>query len=363
MKKTITSAILISILLLFLGEKGWDQDIHFSQFTQAPLSFNPANAGTTTWIRGVINYKNQWQTVVPYNTIAASFDQKLKKRWIQRERKTRTLLFKASSEKGLGWGVNAYNDKAGDGHMGTLQGNFFLAYQIQLAKESMLAAGIQGGFVQRSINYNGLYWENQYDPSASNGFNQGLSAGENFSSNHFIYPDVAAGIIYTYKKNERYMRGNDQRDFQVGGAVFHINRPKYSFIGTSEKLDPRIILHSNGILGISNTNMALVPSVLFAQQGSNREILAGSLIRYMLKEDSRYTGYVKGAAVSAGGYYRAKDAFVVAGLFEFSAYAIGVSYDINTSKLKTATSGRGGVEIVLRFLNPSPFLFTKASFN
>lgn len=339
------------------------QDIHFSQFTQSPLTINPAHTGATTWIRAVLNYRNQWNNVVPYNTIAASFDQKLKKRWHQREKKTRTLLFNSVSEKGLGWGVNVFNDRAGDGRMSTLQGNFSLAYQLQLAKEQMLSAGLQAGFVQRSINYNDLYWENQYDPGSSNGFNQSIASQENFSSNHFVYPDISAGMIYTYKKNERYMRGNDERDFQTGIAIFHANQPKYSFMGTNERLAPRMVFHSNGVFGISNTNMALAPGFLFQQQGGNRELYAGSLLRYMLKEDSKYTGYVKGAALSVGGYYRNKDAVVAAALFEFSSYAIGMSYDFNISKLKAATTGRGGVEIVFRFLNPAPFLFSKASFN
>ena len=342
--------------------EGFSQDIHFSQLTQSPLTINPAHAGTTTWIRGVINYRNQWNSVVPYNTISASFDQKMKKRWAQRERKTRTLLFKSVSEKGLGWGVNVYNDKEGDGKMGTLQGNFSLAYQVQLAKENMLAAGFQAGIVQRSISYSGLYWENQYDPNSSGGFNQTFNAQENLSSSHFIYPDVSAGMIYTYKKNERYMRGNDQRDIQIGASLFHLNRPHYSFFDNDERLAHRLIIHANGIIGISNTNMALAPAVLFAKQGPNTELFLGTLVRYMLKEDSRYTGYVKGAAISAGGYYRNKDAFVAAGLFEFSSYAIGVSYDFNVSKLKTATAGRGGFEVVFRFLNPAPFLFSQASF-
>jgi type IX secretion system PorP/SprF family membrane protein len=222
---------------------------------------------------------------------------------------------------------------------------------------------LQAGLVQRSINYNGLYWESQYDPAQSTGFDQGLSAQENFASSHFIYGDVGAGMIYTYKKNERYMRGNDQRDIQIGASVFHLNRPKYSFLGTDERLAPRLNIHMNGIVGIKNTNVALAPGILFSKQGPNKEIFAGTLFRYMLKEDSKYTGYVKGAAVSMGAYYRNKDAFVVAGLFEFSTYAIGASYDINTSKLRAATSGRGGLEITLRILNPSPFLFSKASFN
>ena len=357
MKKIITSTAICLIAFYIQA-----QDIHFSQFTQSPLTINPANAGTTTWIRGIINYRNQWNNLVPYNTFAASFDQKLKKRWAQRERKTRTLLFKSVSEKGLGWGINVYNDRAGDGHMGTLQGNFSTAYQVKLASSSMLAAGLQAGIVQRSINYNGLYWESQYDPTISN-FDQGINAGENFASSHFIYGDFGGGMIYTYKKSERYMRGNDQRDIQIGASVFHLNRPKYSLLGGDERLAPRLNVHMNGIIGINNTNVALAPGILFSKQGPNREIFVGTLFRYMLKEDSKYTGYVKGAAISLGAFYRNKDAFVVAGLFEFSSYAVGLSYDINTSKLRTATSGKGGLEITLRFLNPAPFLFSKASFN
>ncbi len=363
-KKVNAFGLYIFLILNFSFLISSSQDIHYSLFTQSPLTINPAQAGTTAWIRGVINYKNQWAGIpVPYTTIAASFDEKIKKRWHQREKKTRTLLFRSISESGIGWGVNLYNDEAGDGHIGTLQGNFALAYQLLLSKESMLAAGLQAGIVQRSITYSGLYWESQYDINAASGFDPGADPNEDFSSSHYMYPDVAAGMVYTYKKNERYMRGNDQKDLQFGAGVYHLNRPKYSFLGTEERIYPRLNIHASGIYGISNTNISLMPGILFSKQGPNREFLIGTLFRYMLKEDSKYTGYVKGATIAAGGYYRNKDAFVVAGIFEFSSYSIGVSYDINVSKLKTATDGRGGVEVVLRFLNPSPFLFSRASFN
>ena len=97
--------------------------------------------------------------------------------------------------------------------------------------------------------------------------------------------------------------------------------------------------------------------------GPNKEILIGTMFRYMLREDSKYTGFVKGASISAGGYYRNQDAFIATALFEFSVYAVGISYDVNVSGLKTASSGRGGLEITLRFLNPAPFLYSQASFS
>ena len=339
------------------------QDLHFSQFTQAPMFINPAQAGTTSWIRGLLIFKNQWSSIpVPYNTIGASFDQKIKKRWKQVSPKTRTLLFKAVTERGLGWGVSIYNDRAGDGNMGTLMANFALAYQLQVSPRGMLSAGLQAGLVQRSIKYGNLTWENQYSATSTGGFDPGLNPVENFSSNHLIYPDVACGLFYANRKNERYMRGNDQRDLVFGVSLAHLNKPKYSFLRTDERLNMRGIIHGNGMLGIKNTNFSLVPGMMLAFQGPNREMLVGTLVRYMLREDSKYTGYVKGAAFSLGGYYRRKDAAVIAGAIEFAAYSIGLSYDLNYSKLQTATYGRGGFEITLRFLNPSPFLFTKASF-
>ena len=361
--KTKSLIAQIAFCLLFVAAVK-AQDIHMSLFSQTPLTINPAQAGTTAWIRGLINYRNQWSSVpVPYSTIMASFDQKVKKRWLQREPKTRTLLFKQNTEKGLGWGVNFYNDQAGDGHMGTLQANGSLGYQVQVTHEGMLAAGLQLGLLQRSINYNKLYWENQYDATATGGFNTSMSANENFASHSFIRPDASVGILYSYKKNERYMRGNDQKDIQVGGSIYHLNRPKYSFFGNDERLAMRGNAYLSGTLGITNTNMAFSPGILYSRQGPNQEFLVGTLLRYMLKEDSKYTGYVKGAAISAGGFYRNNDAIAIAALFEFGAYALGVSYDLNTSKLKEATGGRGGLEISFRFLNPAPFLFSQASFN
>jgi hypothetical protein len=87
----------------------------------------------------------------------------------------------------------------------------------------------------------------------------------------------------------------------------------------------------------------------------------GSNFRYQLREESKYTGYVKGSAVSLGVFYRNKDAVISSFLFEFSHYAIGISYDSNISNLKTASQGRGGIEISLRFLNPNPFMSKGAS--
>lgn len=338
------------------------QDIHFSQFNQSPLTLNPALAGTTVWIRAGLQYRTQWKAVtVPYKTIGAAFDMKPRKSWIKV--KNATGKYRKSGEGGFGWGVNVYNDRAGDGEMGTLQANASLAYQLYVSEKNMLALGFQGGILQGSINYNKLYWGNQYDPTSSTGYNSLLDPKENRSNQNFIVPDLSAGAIYAYKKNERYMTGGDQMDFTIGAALFHITQPKYSFLRENAQLYQRMVIHGTGTFGIPNSSLAIVPGFMLAKQGPNQEILGGSLFRYTLSENSKYTGFVKGASISAGGYYRNNDAFVAAALFEVSNYGIGVSYDFNISGLKTASSGRGGLEITLKFFNPAPFIYSQASFN
>jgi type IX secretion system PorP/SprF family membrane protein len=340
------------------------QDVHFSQFYQSPLTLNPAMAGTTVWIRAIAQYRSQWGVVtVPYSTLGASFDVKSKKRWIKI--KNMTEKYRQPGEDGFGWGINLYNDRAGDGKMGTLQANGALAYQVYLNPQNMLALGFQGGIMQRSINFDKLYWGTQYDPSSPSGYNLALPPDKAIANGNssIIIPDLNAGLIYTHKKNERYMRGSDQQDFTIGAALFHITQPKYSFLGSNEKLYQRIVIHGTGTFGVANTSLAIAPGFLITRQGPNQEVLFGSLFRYMLREDSKYTGYVKGASVSAGGYYRNKDAFIAAALLEFASYGIGISYDINISGLKTASKGVGGFEITLRYLNPAPFIYSQASFS
>jgi type IX secretion system PorP/SprF family membrane protein len=339
------------------------QDIHFSQFNQSPLTLNPSLAGTTVWIRAAMQYRTQWSAVtVPYRTIGASFDVKSKRRWIKIEHET--AKFRQSGENGFGWGVNVYNDKAGDGRMGTLQANASLAYQVYMSARSMLALGMQGGILQRSIDFSELHWGTQYDQNSSTGYNASLPPDKAVAGgdNNFIRPDLSTGVIYTYKKNERYMRGGDQMDITLGAALFHVNQPKYSFLGTGEKLYQRIVIHGHSMIGIPNSSIALAPGFAIMKQGPNQEIFMGMMVRYMLKEDSKYTGFVKGSSISAGGYYRNKDAFVATALFEFASYGVGLSYDFNVSGLKTVSSGRGGLEITLRFLNPAPFIYSQASF-
>jgi type IX secretion system PorP/SprF family membrane protein len=314
----------------------------------APLLQNPAMAGANYDLQALINYKNQWASVAdPYKTFDVSFDMKLNKK---------------KAEKGF-WagGINIFSDKAGDSQMGTTAENLSLAYHVILNPNSTLGGGVTGGFVQRSVNTSQLQWMSQYDGT---GYNPALPTGETSAPANFSYPDLGAGIVWAYNKGETYMTSNTRIKANIGLSVFHPHQPAYSFYGSGEKLHMKTVFHGNVLYGIKNTNLSLVPGYVVYLQGSNKEILFGSMFRYTTKESSKYTGYVKGSAIGWGLHYRNNDALVASFLLEMGQYALGISYDVNVSKLKTASSGKGGFEIALRFVNPNPFLYSsKARFD
>lgn len=344
LKKLMNSKIKISIIMMLLcGHSNVkSQDIHFSQYYMVPLQQNPAFAGTQYDLGVNINYKDQWRSVTsPYKTFAASCDMKLNK--------------KKAIKRFLAGGINFFSDKAGDANMGITQGSFSFAYHVLFKGNNKLSVGFTGGFGQRSIDYGKLQWGNQYNGVL---YNASLPSREPQVSDNFTYVDLGTGVLWSYKKSEKYMRGNDQRRVNIGTALLHINQPDNSFYDTgNERLNSKLVLHGDGLFGINNTNFSIVPGFMLCKQGATQEFYAGSMLKYILLETSRYTNYLKGAAISMGAYYRYGDAIAVTCLFEFSNYNIGISYDINASGLSAVSNGLGGVEIALRFTQPSPFVY------
>jgi type IX secretion system PorP/SprF family membrane protein len=340
MKPTRHTCLLLFCFLINFVIKA--QDVHFSQFYMTPLLLNPAEAGARHDMQGVLNYRNQWSSVSnPYTTANLSWDMRLGK----------------NREKGYSAiGLNINQDKTGFAPLKTFQLSLTYAYHVKLNEKSTLGAGLYGGFMQRSISNSNVQWMNQYDGMA---YNAALPSSEPSVSNSMMSPDFGAGLHYGYSKNEKYMTGNDHRKFHMGVSVFHVNQPAYSFYGTGEKLFIKATAYANAEIGLPNSDVSLVPGVVYSIQGPSQELLAGGMLQYKLKGDSKYTGYVQGSAISLGAYYRNKDAVVASFLYKFSQYAIGVSYDLNVSKLKSASNGRGGIEISLRYTNPSPFLYKK----
>ena len=329
------NVFLLSNLLIGLSVNA--QDIHFSQFNETPVVINPALSCTAYDTRIIANYKNQWANVAsPYQTYGLSIEKALKH-----------LKLKKSY---IGMSLTVYNDKAGDAGLGTLTANLGCNAVIKTGKFSKLSAGIGGGIIYRTINPAKLRWESQYDGYA---YNNATASGEATPNNTLLQGDFVGGVVYHYAKSERYISAQDGTKFDIGVSVFHFNKPKYSFVTSGDKQYAKFVGHANFDIGIKDAHAAIVPSIIYMRQGPSQEIDAGFMFKYIIQDQSVYTGVKKASAISAGVFYRVGDAIIPSLLLQFDKYAIGASYDLNISKLSSASKSKGGLEISLRF-NTSP---------
>ncbi len=356
-KKLKQLSLLLLFNSIFLMSSG--QDIHFTQFNESPLTLNPASTAATVDMRAILNYRTQWKSVtVPYQTYGASFEFKARlMQWAKVDPGHRTGYF-SKAKNNLAFGFNFFRDKAGDAAMGTTQANLSVATHLAVSPNSSIGLGIQGGIVQRSINYAQVRWDNQYNGTS---YNAALPSGETNIPSNFIYGDYSAGIQWNYGKGEMYIAANNEMKANLGLAVYHVSQPNQSFVGDKDKLFTKFAFHGGLVYGIQNSNVLLAPSFMYLRQGPQQELNIGSMVKYKLHENTKYTGFKQASVVSIGAFFRAKDAVALVAQMEINKFAIGFSYDVNLSGLKTVSSGRGGFEVTLRFFSPNPYLFQAKS--
>ena len=255
----------------------------------------------------------------------------------------------------LGAGIYFLSDKAGDVGLGSNQINLSVAYHLEISAVNTISVGLQGGYAFRSINAGKLQWDSQFNGIS---FDPSLPSDEpsTFSTSSW-YADFGTGVQWTYSNGEMNTPSNDHLMISAGIAAYHVNRPELSFYSSSpDNLPMKFVFHASSMIGLKDTKYSIAPDFVYMQQSQLKDIIIGIAVRKNLSAAARYTGSMKGAAVSLGAYYRLGDAIIPNVQIEFANYALGLSYNVNTSGLTKATSGRGGFEISLRFLNRNPFL-------
>lgn len=329
-KKWIISLFFVLYSSFFILPS-FSQDIHFSQYNASPFNLNPALTGAFDGaFRFVGNERRQWSSVtVPYQTFGFSCD-------------ARNFLNSA-----VNTGVSLYTDKAGDSRFGTLQIGLSGAYSINLDADSMqrISFGLFPVFSQRKISYSSLQFDNQYNGRQ---YDASIGNNENFSRAGRAYFNAAAGISWSYKAAER-------KNFSAGISLYNLARPRQSFFDDEGiRLDRRFNFHSGAQILLSE-KIDLLPGILFMKQGRFSEIDIGSSVKYVL--DGKPFHY---RALYLGAWTRARDAgFLTAGM-DYDNLNVGLSYDINYSKLRPASNMRGGFEIsviyIIRYLPPERVL-------
>lgn len=335
MKRILLSCFFICLAFLMRA-----QDIHFSQFQEAPLSLNPALAGTSpNWGRVDLNYRSQWAAFgKPYNTMGLSLDLPT---W-SRQKKQKSFL---------GVGFNVFNDRAGSSNFS----KFLAAGDISAivkTRRGFFTSGIQVGYGQNSFDAGALKWPDQYD---------GVSYNNNIGVTEVLkekksYLDLGAGVSYILTKNRRIGDRQAADQMIIGLSAYHLNRPDIG-LGAPDIAKLRYNLFFYNQNSKPNTNVRYTETALISMQGKLWEVNVGGGIIYLMQEQSQITGLKQEKGMIFNLNYRVNDALVPQCGIYMGRYSITVSYDVNVSKLTSYSYGRGGFEISLKAWDVDGLLF------
>ena len=309
------------VLVLLVCFSGKAQDIHWSQFDYNPVFQNPANVGHFDGgdYRVHVNYRDQWRSVtVPFQTFAASGEVK-------------NILMGRLSVGGF-----VVSDVVGDGRFRTVELQPIVSWLQPIDADSvhLLRVGGQIGLNYRQLNADAFTFDSQWNGA---NFDQSLPTNEMFMSESHWNANLGMGMSY------EWLRAKRER-LVVGTGLFNINRPNQGFFGEDIKRPMRfnLFIRARYPLGF---DLDLLPSIQFNTQGSYRETMIGSLVRYTIKD--RLGEY---KALVGGLYLRGRDAGVFVAGMEWQNWWGGISYDLNVSKLVPASRYRGGIEFSLRYI-------------
>jgi type IX secretion system PorP/SprF family membrane protein len=313
-----------STLLLCLISAVQAQDIHFSQFFEAPLLRNPSLAGIFTGdvrVQGV--YRDQWNSFTnAYRT--GSFNAEYK-------------MPVGRGDDFLTTGLQVLYDKAGSAGLTSTYILPALNYHKSLSadKISYLSLGFMGGLIRKGLDLSKISTNNQY---GGGGYDPGMPTGEPLSVPTFNSWDASVGLSY----NTSF--GVDQLNSMfVGAAYHHLNRPKNSFYRNPEiELSPKYVFSAGVKFNVDDWTYVTLHAD-HSIQGSFRESIGGALYSYKLgdlPDEPLYT-------IHAGAFLRWKDAIVPVVKMDMQSLSVAISYDVNVSPLKTASMGRGGYELSL----------------
>lgn len=324
---TIKKGSTTALLLVGSFLASFSQDIHFSQFFEAPLLRNPSLAGIYSGdirVQGV--YRDQW------NSFTNAY---------------RTGSLNAEYKMPIGWGndfittgIQAMFDRSGTVGLTTAHILPAVNYHKSLsnAKIMFLSMGFMGGMVRKSVDMSKMTTDNQYGPG---GFDPTAPTGENFTAPNFTSWDANVGMSFNMSFGT-----NQSNSLFLGAAYHHLNRPNNSFYRDPEiELNPKYVF-STGVKLRMDDYSAFTIQADHSMQGSFSETIGGALYSHVLGNDFEKPEYT----LSAGAFLRFKDALIPVLKMDMKAISVAISYDVNVSPLKTASLGRGGFELSVSYI-------------
>jgi type IX secretion system PorP/SprF family membrane protein len=295
------------------------QDVHFSQYYFSPLSLNPANTGNYKGdYRFFGNYRSQWRELNnAYETFSVGGD-----------------FNKYIGAQNVSGGCVIINDKSG-GNLSVLKIMPSGAWHFKLAGIK-IHVGLQPGVTLKSINFYAHTFPSQMNWNKGQ-FDKDLPNNETNVGQQFTYFDLNSGIALS-KRFKKY-------ELETGFTVFHINRPKESFIDNSKNKLPMRQAINAGFKYYKGSKVIIHLYSLYGFTTKVNNWVSGVNLEYVLHKAPFYANSVFAGTMWRSGIKRNGDAGIITAGLNYKNWTLGFSYDITYSQLKTSVNSRGAYEM------------------
>ena len=269
-------------------------------------------------------YRDQWGSIsVPFRTTSLSIEHKIPL---------------GEHDDVLTIGTQMTMDGAGDIRLKRTQLLPVINFHKSLdqEKDTYLSLAFMGGPVSSQFDPSQLKFGDQYiagSYSASNTSAQPLSAAG------YHYWDMSTGLCFSTMFN------NGARMYVAGGLSHFIKPTIHSLTTTVADFLAQKWTMNIGVNGVMGERGRFIGFADYLSQGGNRQLLAGALLGLEINQfDHEET-----PVFYIGSFIRWGDALIPVVKMDFNSMTIGISYDVNISKLNVVSNWRGGLELTATY--------------
>jgi type IX secretion system PorP/SprF family membrane protein len=199
-------------------------------------------------------------------------------------------------------------------------------------KNRYLSLGFMGGVVNRHFDRSKMTTDNTYT---------GGTDGETAVVPTYTYLDGSVGMSYNSNLSD-----DPEDNFYLGVAYHHFTKPKNTFFrDPSIQLNPKWVASAGFRFGVNEFSYITIQADHSIQE-KYKETIAGAMYGLKIGQEVDNPKYV----LHGGAFLRWQDAFIPVIKLDYSGFSFAFSYDINISRLKPASLGRGGFELSLSYI-------------
>lgn len=291
---------------LFNPVKG--QDMQFTQYWSAPMYLNPALTGFNVCGRVSSNVRNQWPA------IGSGYVSQL------------LTIDHYFINHNIGSGLMFANDYAGAGKLRTMAVSGSTAYELNVSRELTFRFGLQGGFIQRSVNINDLLFADQIARGGN------VPTLENSVQKVFMIDFAGGGMVF-YKK------------FFGGMTLHHLTRPDETLLEDEAIRPAKFSVHGGAKFKIGpetddeeKEQMYLTPTFNYRAQLRYDQLDVGLYYsKYIYNIGIWYRGIPGFKSYKPG--YPNNDALCFIFGISKNRFNVGYSFDATISWLRGSTGG------------------------